>query len=272
MTTFSPTSTLANRVRPRVAVFSYSSCFGCQLQITNKEQYLMDVVGQIDLVFWGMASSAPLPEDYDVAVIEGALTTTEALEQVRQIRNIASTVITIGSCANTTGLPGIASGSLYGFTNEVYGAALPDACLNMTQPVSVCDVIDVDFRVHACPIDFYEFVDVLQQSLMGSNKRTPSRSMCGDCKRNEAQCFYERGEICLGLVTRAGCHAKCVSLGRECMGCRGLSPAANLLSARQTCINMGFDPADFDRRLSMFNNNDPLYKQYMSAVREREEA
>ena len=63
---------------PRVVVLGLASCFGCQLQVTNAEPYLLDVLGQIDLRYWQLASSDPMPEEFDVAVIEGAATTAEA--------------------------------------------------------------------------------------------------------------------------------------------------------------------------------------------------
>mgnify|MGYP003284349587 FL=1 len=42
---------------PRVVVVGLASCFGCQLQITNIEAHLMEVLGQIDLQYWQLASS-----------------------------------------------------------------------------------------------------------------------------------------------------------------------------------------------------------------------
>lgn len=265
MKTFSPTSTLATRTVPRVAVFSFASCFGCQLQITNREQYLLDVVGQLDLVYWSMTSSAELPEDYDVAIIEGALTTAESVEQVVTIRQTASTVIAIGACATGAGLPGMAAVDLKGHVGNVYGSDEPTAPGSMVEPRSVRDVVDVDFIVPCCPIDFYEFVDVLQQALMGSNKRTPSRSMCGECKANETLCFYEQGQICMGMVTMAGCHARCVNLGRPCSGCRGLSPAANLESACSIVEGYGLDVDLFVQKLEMFNQTNPQFREFVDS-------
>lgn len=59
--------------------------------------------------------------------------------------------------------------------------------------------------------------------------------------------------MCLGLVTRAGCGARCVNLGRPCNGCAGLSPEANLPAAHAVCDAYGVDAAAFDKALEMFN-------------------
>ena len=211
---------------PRVVVVGLASCFGCQLQITNAESHLLDVLGQIDLRYWQLASSDPMPEDFDVAVIEGAVTTEESENLVRALRERAAKLM--------------ASVGFLSRPVEVYGEGhVPAACGEMISPRPVSAVVDVDYEVRCCPIDTLDFVDVLQAALFGSNRMRRTATMCGDCKRNETNCFFGEGTLCLGLVTTAGCGARCVSLGRPCNGCRGLSPDANLASARAACGRYG---------------------------------
>ncbi len=241
---------------PRVVVVGLASCFGCQLQITNVEEHLLDVLGQIDLRYWQLTSSEPMPDAFDVAVIEGAVTTVEAEETVRQLRERAGAVIAIGACATTAGIPGMAASGFSERPGQVYDL-VPEACGDMVAPQPVGSVIDVDFEVRTCPVDSLDFIDVLQRALYGSNKAVPTRTMCGDCKRNETSCFFGKQQLCLGLVTRAGCGARCVNLGRPCNGCRGLSPDANLPSAREACERYGVPVADFDKALEMFNQVNP---------------
>ena len=62
---------------PRVVVVGLASCFGCQLQITNAEEHLMEILGQIDVRYWQLVTSEDGVEDFDVAIIEGAVTTIE---------------------------------------------------------------------------------------------------------------------------------------------------------------------------------------------------
>lgn len=243
---------------PRVVVVGLASCFGCQLQVTNAEAHLVDVLGQIDLRYWQLASSDPMPEDFDVAVIEGAVTTEESENLVRALREKASTVVAIGACATTAGIPGMAAAGFLSRPVEVYGeGGVPAACGEMVSPRPVSAVVDVDCEVRCCPIDTMDFVDALQGVLHGSNKAPRSSTMCGDCKRNETECFFAQGRLCLGLVTQAGCGARCVNLGRPCNGCRGLSPDANLESARQACGRYGVPVEGFDRALEMFNQTNP---------------
>lgn len=239
--------------RPRVVVVGLASCFGCQLQITNAEQHLMDVLGQIDLQYWQLVASEDMPGQYDVAIIEGAVTTEESAATCRTVRGKAAHVMAIGACATTAGVTGMASDGLGGRAQLVYGDEAPDACDVLIEPRPVSDVIEVDSEVRCCPIDPYDFVAKLQRALYGSNRTVETRTLCADCKRNETACFFEGGTLCLGLVTRAGCGARCVNLGRPCNGCAGLSPAANLDATRAACATYGVDVAAFDKSLEMFN-------------------
>ena len=213
----------------------------------------MDVLGRIDLGYWQLTSSVPMPDEFDVAVIEGAVTTEEAAETVRRARERAGSVIAIGSCAVTGGIPGMASGDLAGHVEAVYGDAAPDVCGDLLAPRPVSDVIDVDAEVRCCPIDPFEFVRVLDGVLYGSNRLPATSALCGECSRNEKGCFYRQGVMCLGLVTRAGCGAKCPALGRPCNGCAGLSPDSNVEAARYVVGKRGLEVARFNDALEMFN-------------------
>lgn len=244
---------------PRVVVIGLASCFGCQLQITNQERYLLDVLGQIDLQYWQLASSDPMPESFDVVVIEGAVTNVEAEETLCRVREAAGTVIAIGACATTAGIPGMAAKNVSEHAASVYGESVPHACGELVSPKPVSAVIPVDYEVRCCPIDFYDFVSVLHRVLYGSNRSIPTSTLCGECKRNETGCFYAQGTMCLGLVTRSGCGARCVNLGRPCNGCAGLSPDANLDQARATCRAVGVSVQEFDQALEMFNQVDPAF-------------
>ena len=238
---------------PRVVVVGLASCFGCQLQITNAEPYLMQILGQIDLQYWQLVTSEDMPDEYDVAIIEGAVTTREAEETVRAVREKAAHVMAIGACATTAGVTGMAAPSLDERIGEVYEGVSPESSGEMIAPRPVSAVIDVDSEVRCCPIDSMDFVAALQRALFGSNRTLETRTLCSDCKRNETECFYNSGTLCLGLVTRAGCGARCVNLGRPCNGCAGLSPDANLDAARAACTTYGVSVAAFDKALEMFN-------------------
>ena len=238
----------------RVVVISLASDFGCQVQMTNMEDHLLAVLGQFELSYWQLASSGHLPAEYDVAVIEGAVTTDEHVALLKRVRETASTVILIGACAVTGGIPGLASsGDLESRVGCVYGDDGGLVGCGRISPMPVGAVIDVDYRVPGCPIRPAEFVAVLQRALMGLSDPIPRAPLCASCKIAENVCFYERGVVCLGLVTRAGCGATCVSLGRPCTGCRGVAEDANLASARDILTARGIDAGRLTTALELYN-------------------
>lgn len=243
---------------PRVVVVGLASCFGCQISITNIEAHLMEVLGQIDMRYWQLTSSEDMPEEFDVAVVEGAATTQEAIETLERVRERAKTVISIGACAATAGIPGMATLDWDSQLNGVYGSDIPAIVGDIAcEPRPVHDVIAVDYAVPCCPIDPHDFVRVLQKALYGGNEYDRTSTMCGECKRNERGCFYGRQIMCMGMVTKQGCGARCPNLGRPCNGCAGLSPDANLNAARIVAERSGIPVKRFDDALTMFNQDDP---------------
>lgn len=240
---------------PRVVVLSLASDFGCQIQLSNMTDEILDVLGTIDLSYWQLASSGHMPSAYDVAIVEGAVTTEEHVELLRRARDTAGVVMAIGACANTGGVPALANLlDLDARYAVVYGEGhtVPVA-LGRLAPAPVDSVIVVDYHVPGCPIDTAEFLRVLSHVLQGMKDRTPDQAMCASCKINETVCFYESGVLCMGLVTRAGCGARCTSLGRPCAGCRGITPDANMDSARAIVAASGREVSDFDDALCIYN-------------------
>jgi coenzyme F420-reducing hydrogenase gamma subunit len=238
---------------PRLVVLSLASDFGCQVQLTNMTGELLDVLGLVDLSYWQLATSGHMPVEYDVAIIEGAVTTDEHVALLADVRAKAAVVIAMGTCANTGGIPAIAGrGDYAGRYAVVYGDGVAVAA-GRRSPLPVGSFIKVDYHVPGCPIDTAEFLRVLSRVLLGLSDRVPDMTMCASCKLNETVCFYDRGEVCLGLVTRSGCGARCTSLGRACTGCRGIAPDANLVSAREIAARAGLNAARFDEALSVYN-------------------
>jgi coenzyme F420-reducing hydrogenase gamma subunit len=240
---------------PRVVVLSLASDFGCQVQLSNMTEEILDVLGTIDLTYWQLASSGHMPADYDVAIVEGAVTTDEHVELLARVRETAAAVVVLGSCANIGGIPAMANlVDLEERYLTVYGDGDgPKVAPGRRSPMPVDAFIQVDYHVPGCPIDPAEFLRVLSRVLLGLSDRVPNLTMCASCKTNENTCFYDNGVLCLGLVTRAGCGARCPSIGRPCMSCRGVAPDANLNSARAIAVAAGIREGALDDALRIYN-------------------
>lgn len=249
--------------RPRVVVLGLASDYGCQVQMTNIEDDLLDVLGLIDLAYWQLASSGHLPESYDVAIVEGTVTTPEHVRLLADVREKAHAIVALGSCAVTGGIPAMAGmRDPAGHRDRVYGGVVPTHASELLAPAPISSVVRVDYAVPGCPIDTDEFIEVLGRVLLGLADRTPQEPLCATCKTKENICFVERGALCLGAITRTGCGARCPGLGRPCTGCRGVAGEANLPAARQLFASRGWGPDAVALALSVYNSAKEVTREW----------
>ena len=214
-------------MKPKVAFFDFTCCEGCQLQVANFGEDLLDILEKIDVVEFREVMSEK-SDDYDIAIVEGSITTPHGVERIKKIRETADVLIALGSCATIGGVNGMKNDfDLKEIGEYVYKDGAKYFETIKTRPVH--QVVKVDYFVHGCPIYQPEFVKVLKAALMGVPYNVPDRAVCTECKLNENECLFERGITCLGPITRAGCDSWCVNNGNICYGCRGMvsDPAKN---------------------------------------------
>lgn len=207
--------------KPKIAFFDFACCEGCQLQVTNMGEGLLDVLGSLDVVEFREVMSEKWDRDFDVAIIEGSITNPHAVERIKQIRNRSAVVIAYGSCATIGGVNGMKNSfALDDIRKYVYGDDYQFFPTEMTKAVH--QVVKVDYFVHGCPVYIPEFMTVLKAVLRHIPYEVPDYPVCVECKLNENVCMYDRGVTCLGPVTRAGCNSWCINNGNICYGCRGM--------------------------------------------------
>jgi coenzyme F420-reducing hydrogenase gamma subunit len=79
--------------------------------------------------------------------------------------------------------------------------------------------------------------------------------VCIECKLHENVCIYDRGGVCLGPITRAGCQAICPSYGVGCDGCRGLIPFPKINSLKNVLAERGLSDEEINDKLAIFLTN-----------------
>ena len=206
--------------KPRVAFFDFTCCEGCQLQVANFGEALLDILGLVDVVTFREVMSEK-SDDYDVAIIEGSITTSHDVDRIKKIRDIAKVVIAYGSCATIGGVNGIKNKfDLEEIKQYVYKDGAKYFNTKKTRPLH--QVVKVDYFIHGCPVYQPEFVKVLKSALLGIPYNSPDHAVCVECKLNENECMYAKGITCLGPITRAGCNSWCLNNGNICYGCRGM--------------------------------------------------
>ena len=246
-------------LRPRVGIFDLACCEGCQLQIVNMEERLLDLLGLVEPVEWREAISDKLHPDgpFDVALVEGSVTREEDAERLREIRERSDYLIALGSCATLGGVNKLKN--LFE-TDEVKQAVYGDAAsmphLATSAVQALHEVVTVDHEIHGCPIEAHELVQAIQSLLMGKKPHVPDYPVCVECKLNENPCRYEFGEICLGPLTRAGCNSRCTNEGSWCFGCRGFVSDPNTYAAKEIMARYGKSVEDLQSKLALFNIGD----------------
>src|SRR5262249_27594215 len=88
----------------KLAVFKFASCDGCQLSLLDAEDQLLDIAGALDIVYFLEATSRVEPGPYDVALVEGSITTPDDAQRIRQVRRQSKFLMTIGACATAGGI------------------------------------------------------------------------------------------------------------------------------------------------------------------------
>jgi len=227
--------------RPRIGVFKFTSCDGCQLSILNLDEEFFDLLQVYDIAYFREAlDKAPLRE-YDVGIVEGSISTERQRKEIAEIRERSRLLISVGACATAGGLQALRNWSnVDEYKRYVYPSPGLVSALPMSTPLS--DHVYLDYELWGCPIDKAALAETLVSLLAGKRPGIPVYSLCMDCKMKGIPCILvSHGEPCLGPVTRAGCGVLCPSFSRACYGCFGPREGANIDSLLRRFEAMGID-------------------------------
>jgi len=253
---------MKNRKRPKLAVWKFASCDGCQLSLLDCEDALLAVAGEVEIANFPEASRAVTGKYYDISLVEGSITTPHDAERIHKIRRASGLLITIGACATTGGIQALRNfKDVRDFTSIVYASPQYIETLNKSTPIS--DHIHVDFELNGCPINKNQLIEVLSAFLNGRKPNTPHHSVCLECKMRGNVCvMVAQGIPCLGPVTHAGCGAICPGYYRGCYGCFGPKETPNTSSLSAQWIEMGASNDAVVRAFRSFNANaNPFRKE-----------
>ena len=247
--------------RPRVGVFKFSSCDGCQLSLLDCEDELLAVAGAIDIAYFPEATRADDTGHYDIALVEGSVTTPDEAAHIVDIRKRTKKLITIGACATSGGIQALRNmADVAEFTSIVY--ARPDYIDTLATSTPIADHVTVDFELRGCPINKMQLIEVIAANLAGRRPTTPPHSTCVECKLAGHVCvMVAHGTPCLGPVTHAGCGALCPGYNRGCYGCFGPKETPNTVSLGNQLSTLGADQRTMRRLFSTFNANAPEFRE-----------
>jgi len=239
--------------KPRIGVYGLTSCAGDQLVLLNCEDELLEIAGALDIKFFPMAMTGndekcPL----DIAFVEGSVVQPKDEDMLKKLRERAKLLIAIGTCAVWGGIPAMKNEiSREELKMQVYGPAGKFFNITHAQPLS--SFVKVDLVISGCPIEKEQLLQGIASLLHGDLPRLPGYAVCTECKMAEYPCLLvEKGQLCLGPITVAGCKARCPGYGQPCRGCRGPVEDANAASEVKVLKEKGFSWVDIQNRLRTF--------------------
>ncbi len=225
--------------KPKLAVWKFASCDGCQLSLLDCEEELLAVAGAVEIANFAEASRAVVKGPYDLSLVEGSITTPHDAERIHAVRRASKVLVTIGACATAGGIQALRNfKNVKEFTALVY--ARPDYIDTLSKSTPVADHVFVDFELRGCPINKHQLLEVLSAFLHGRRPNTPPHSVCVECKRRGSVCVMVARRIpCLGPVTQAGCGAICPAYARGCYGCFGPKETPNTAALSAWWTHLG---------------------------------
>jgi sulfhydrogenase subunit delta len=251
---------MTKRPKPKLAVLKFASCDGCQLSLLDCEDELLAVAGEVEIANFLEASRAVVKGPYDIALVEGSITTPHDAERIHEVRRAARQLITIGACATAGGIQALRNFTdVREYVRAVYPT--PEYVVTLDTSTPIAQHVRVDFELRGCPISKAQLLDALGALLTGRRPNTPTHSVCVECKARSSVCVMVAQRVpCLGPVTQAGCGALCPAYDRGCYGCFGPMESPNTSSLGARWNELGSDRADLVRAFRSFNAWAPPFR------------
>ncbi|MBD3218433.1 MAG: oxidoreductase [candidate division Zixibacteria bacterium] len=253
---------MAKKRKPKLAVWKFASCDGCQLSLLDCEDELLTVADKIEIANFPEATRTVIKGPYDLSLVEGSITTPHDAERIHKVRRASKVLVTIGACATAGGIQALRNfKDVKDFVDIVYATPEYIETLNKSTPIS--DHVFVDYELRGCPINKYQLLELISAVLIGRKPIIPQYSVCMECKRKGNICvMVAHGTPCLGPVTQTGCGALCPSYNRGCYGCFGPKETPNTNSLAEWLKGLDVPGEDIIRVFRNFNAYaDPFRKE-----------
>ena len=239
--------------KPKLAVWKFASCDGCQLSLLDCEDELLAIAEEVTIANFPEASRAVMKGPYDISLVEGSITTPHDAERIHKIRRMSKCLVTIGACATAGGIQALRNfADVNDFVSIVYANPAYIKTLNKSTPIA--DHVSVDFELRGCPINKYQLLEFISATLNGRKPNIGTHSVCMECKMKGNVCvMVSSGTPCLGPVTQMGCGALCPSYNRGCFGCFGPMESPNTKSLAAWFERLQVPSDDIVRMFRGFN-------------------
>jgi NAD-reducing hydrogenase small subunit len=163
----------------KVATVWLDGCSGCHMSFLDIDEGIVAVAQKIDLVYGPLVDAQKFPEDVDVVLVEGAVSSQEDLAKIQLIRERSKFLIALGDCAVTSNVPAMRNTiPVKKILDRVYvegaegnpGVPSDGVPKLLKRAVPVQEAVKVDLHLPGCPPPARTIFYALSELLEG---RTP---------------------------------------------------------------------------------------------------
>jgi NAD-reducing hydrogenase small subunit len=172
----------------KLATVWLDGCSGCHMSFLDMDERLVDLSSQFDLVFSPIVDFKVFPENVDIALVEGAISSDEDEHKILHIRKHTKMLIAMGDCAVAGNVPSMRN--QFGVKGVMDRAFFETASLNPQVPCKlvptlhkkvrpVHEFVPVDVFLPGCPPSADTFYTVLSALLAGETPDISSLTRFG---------------------------------------------------------------------------------------------
>jgi NAD-reducing hydrogenase small subunit len=89
----------------KVATVWLDGCSGCHMSLLDMDVAIISLARKVDIVYGPLVDAREFPEDVDVTLVEGAVSSQDDLDRIREIRQRTQVLVSLGDCAITGNVP-----------------------------------------------------------------------------------------------------------------------------------------------------------------------
>lgn len=170
--------------KKKLATVWLDGCSGCHMSVLDMDERLLAVLEQADLVYSPLVDHKTFPDDVDITLVEGAVSSEEDLHKIQLIRSKTKILVSLGDCAVTANVPSMRNPlSVKDILERVSDGAAPrqpayvPLLLGNARPVH--NFVKVDVFVPGCPPSADVIHHVITELLSGKTPDTKSLTRFG---------------------------------------------------------------------------------------------
>ncbi len=89
----------------RLATVWLDGCSGCHMSVLDTDERIIELAKRVEVVWGPLVDAKEFPENVDVTLVEGAISSEEDLHRIKTVRARTKLLISLGDCSVTGNVP-----------------------------------------------------------------------------------------------------------------------------------------------------------------------